>query len=88
MYNIVIESCKEDTIDLILGEGSHCKEEEFYEINENLSHFAIAYLYFINNFIDIINYRTPKKQFLFAVEGALYRNEYTTNHLNFGSSMS
>ena len=84
IYNIVIESCKEDTIDLILGEGSHCKEAEFYEINENFSYFAVAYLYFINNFIDIIKYEKPKKQFLFAVEGTLYKNEYTANHLNFG----
>ena len=83
IYNIVIESCKEDTIDLILGEGNHCNETEFYELNENYSNFAVAYLYFINNYIDIINYEKPKKPFLYPVEGILYKNEYTTNHLNF-----
>ena len=83
LYNIVIESCKEDTINLILGEGSHCSEVEFYELNNNLSYFAVAYMYFINNYINIINYENPKKQFLYVVEGMVNKNEYTTNHLNF-----
>jgi len=83
IYNIIIESCKEDTIDLILGEGNHCKETEFYNLNENYSYFAIAYLYFINNYVDIINYEKPKKQFVYTVEGVINKNEYTTNHLNF-----
>ena len=84
LYNIVIETCKEDTIDLILGEGSHCNEMEFYNLNKNYSNFAVAYLYFINNFIEIVNYENPKKRFLDVIEGILYKNEYTTNHLNFG----
>ena len=83
IYNIVIESCKEDTVDLILGEGSHCRETEFKELNQNFSYFAVAYIYFINNYINIINYEKPKKQFLYVVEGMVNKNEYTTNHLNF-----
>jgi hypothetical protein len=83
IYNIIIESCKEDTIDLILGEGSHCRETEFNELNQNYSYFAVAYIYFINNYINIMNYEKPKKQFLYSVEGMVNKNEYTTNHLNF-----
>ena len=83
MYNIVIETCKEDTVDLILGEGSHCKVTEFFELNENTSYYAVAYLYYINNFINIINYKKPKKQFLDSIQATLYKNEYTANHLNF-----
>ena len=83
IYNIIIESCKEDTIDLILGEGSHCKEAEFYELNQNYTYFGAAYIYFINNFINIINYEKPKKQFIDVIEGMLYKNEYAVNHLNF-----
>jgi hypothetical protein len=73
IYNIIIESCKEDTIDLILGEGSHCKEAEFYELNQNYTYFGAAYIYFINNFINIINYEKPKKQFIDVIEGMLYK---------------
>ena len=40
-------------------------------------------MYFINNYINIINYENPKKQFLYVVEGMVNKNEYTTNHLNF-----
>ena len=83
IYNIVIESCKEETVDLILGEGSHCRETGFNDLNQNYSYFAVAYIYFINNYIDIINYEKPKKQFLFVVEGMVNKNEYTTNNLNF-----
>ena len=83
IYNIVIETCKEDTVDLILGEGSHCHVEDFFELNENISYYAVAYLYYINTFINIINYEKPKKQFVDAIEATLYKNEYTVNHLNF-----
>ena len=83
LYNIIIESCKEDTIDLILGEGSHCKEKELFKINENFSYFAVAYLYYINNYINIVNYEKPHKKFVQVIEGTLYKNEYSTNHLNF-----
>ena len=83
IYNIVIETCKEDTIDLILGKGSHCNQAEFYELNENFSYFAVAYFYFINNNIDIINYKKPNKEFFDVIEGMVNKNEYTSNHLNF-----
>ena len=83
IYNIIIETCKEDTVDLILGEGSHCKQTEFYQLNQYFSYFGVAYIYFINNYIDIINYEKPKKHFLYVVEGMLNKNEYTTNHINF-----
>ena len=43
----------------------------------------MAYIYFINNYVEIINYEKPKKHFLYVVEGMLNKNEYTTNHLNF-----
>ena len=83
IYNIIIESCKEETIDLILGEGSHCKDTEFYELNQNYSYFGVAYFYYINNYIEIINYEKPKKKFIDVIEGMLYKNEYAVNHLNF-----
>jgi len=83
IYNIIIESCKEDTVDLILGEGSHCQETDFFELNENFSYFGVAYLYYINNFVNIINYENPKKKFVNVIEGMINKNEYTANHLNF-----
>jgi len=83
IYNIVIESCKEDTVDLILGKDSHCQVADFFELNGNYSYFAVAYLYYINNFITIINYDDPKKKFFDVIEGMVNKNEYTTNHLNF-----
>ena len=83
IYNIIIESCKKDTIDLILGKGSHCEKKDFYELNGNFSYFAVAYFYFINNYIDIKNYTNPKKKFLCVIEGMLNNNQYSTNNLNF-----
>jgi len=83
IYNVIIESCKEDTVNLILGEGSHCQETDFFELNENFSYFGVAYLYYINNFVNIINYENPKKKFVNVIEGMINKNEYTANHLNF-----
>ena len=83
IYNIIIESCKEDTVDLILGEGNHCKESELNEMIQEYSYFGEANIYFINNYINIINYEKPNKQFFFSTQVMLYDNEYSANELNF-----
>ena len=59
-YNIIIESCKEDTLNLILGDGFKCIKDPLIELNT-------AYFYFINHYIDLLNYKNPNTKFLFRV---------------------
>ena len=52
LYNLVIEKCKEDTINLILGENYHCKNfNELEKIHINYTYFGVVSFYFIRNFL-------------------------------------
>ena len=84
LYSIFMENCNEDTISLILGEGHHCKSER--EIDESFKNLRIANFYFINNYVNVLNYDNPNMKFFFRVETGIYQNEYSINHLNFNPS--
>ena len=83
-YSIFFEKCKDDTIDLILGEEGHCKE--YKEINESFNNLRILNIYFINNYINVLNYNNPNIKFFYRIESGIYKNQYTINHLNFNPS--
>ena len=79
-YNLIIESCKEDTLNLILGDGHKCIIDPLIEMNT-------AYFYFINHYIDLLNYKKPNTKFLYRVETGIHKDEFYTNNLNFIPSM-
>ena len=79
-YNIIIESCKEDTLNLILGDGFKCIKDQLIELNT-------AYFYFINHYINLLNYKNPNTKFLFRVETGVHKDEFYINNLNFIPSM-
>ena len=84
IYNVFIERCQEDTISLILGDGKHCRDSlEFEQLFENVTSYGVAYFYFINHYIDVLNYENPNRKFIYTVEGVLNKEEYSINHLNF-----
>ena len=68
-YNVIIEKCKEDTIDLILGEGHHCRNSlEKEEIYKTYSSYGVAYFYFINHYIDVLNYENPNRKIFSSIK--------------------
>ena len=75
-YNIIIESCKEDTLNLILGNGYQCKKDPLIELNT-------VYFYFVNNYINLLNYKNPITKFIYRIETGISKNEYYINNLNF-----
>jgi len=75
-YNIIVESCKEDTLNLILGGEYNCTNDPLIELNT-------VYFYFINHFIDVLNYKNPNTKFLFRIEAGIHKDEYYINNLNF-----
>ena len=84
LYNFVIEKCQEETLNLIMGENYHCKSNQ--EIESFVSNLVVFYFYFINNYINILNYKNPITKYLFNIEHAFSNNQYTQNHLNFNPS--
>jgi hypothetical protein len=79
-YSIIIERCREDTLNLILGEGQHCKNDK--EMKDLFANIGSSHLFYIDNYIDVLNYTNPTTKFFNNIETGLHINDYTVNHLN------
>ena len=84
-YSIIIERCREDTLNLILGEGQHCKNDK--EMKELFINIGSSHLYYIDHYIDIMNYENPTTKFFYNVETGLHISDYTVNHMNFNPTL-
>ena len=84
-YTVVIEKCNESTVNLILGEGSHCRNDS--EINRILGFNGGASLYYIDNYVDVLDYKKPITKFFNIIENAMQLDHYFMNHLNFNPTL-
>ena len=74
-YTIIVENCKEETINLILGGNQKC-------IYNPLIELRTSYFYFINHYVDVLNYKNPYSKFMDRIENAINKHEYYSNNLN------
>jgi len=84
-YSIVMERCENDTISKILGEGAYCKSDE--AINEFVGLSTGSHLFYIDNYIDVLNYNNPRTKMFSRLQTSIEKNAYSINHLNFNPSM-
>ena len=82
-YNIYMRKCNEDILNLILGEGHHCKNDS--EIDEYFISKGAKVLnfYFVDNNVNILNYKNPLSKYIYKIESTIYQNQYSINNLNF-----
>ena len=83
-YSIVMERCKEETLELLLGEGNKCKGDENMEYlfhGDWGTHFNI-----IDNCFDVLDFKEPNKKYLYRIENTLDKDNYSINHMNFNPS--
>ena len=79
-YNVFVERCKEDTIKDILGEGFHCSNDD--EMDEMLALRGALHFYFIDSFVDVLNYKQPNTKYFNRVENGIDKDNYSINNLN------
>ena len=84
-YSIVLERCENDTINEILGEGAYCKSEEI--MNDFVGLSSGSHLFYIENYIDVLNYKNPRIKFFTRLETSIKKESYSINHLNFNPSI-
>jgi hypothetical protein len=48
---------------------------------------AVSHFYFIDQYIDVFNYKEPVRKYFYRIENKIEKNVYTTNHLNFNPSL-
>jgi len=84
-YSIFLERCKENTINLILGEDYHCSNED--QLKERIGITSGAHLYYIDHYVDVLNYDKPNTKFINRIENSIQLKNYPVNHLNFDPSL-
>ena len=83
-YSIILESCNEETLQIMEGNDIHCKPiDKIYEIMGSMS---MAHLYFIDYYVDALNYEKPNTKFFNIIENSIQKSSYPMNHLNFQSA--
>ena len=87
LYNIIAEKCEESTLNLILGEGYHCKNISELEFSQNFTYYGEIVLQIINHYADISNYSNPYIKYLEMIGSVLSSNLYSVNHLDFNPSI-
>lgn len=83
-YNIILEKCEEETLELILGKGHKCKNDS--EIEKYFSGKWGTMLNFVDHYVDILDYKEPNKNYFYFLENALSQEKYTINHINLNPS--
>ena len=81
-YVIILERCKEETINLILGgENNHCTSDEKFKDIIGVS--SGAHMFFIDYYVDVLDYKNPNTKFLNRIENTIKDSLYPANNLNF-----
>ena len=87
LYGLNIQRCNNNTIKKLFGNEYVCKSEE--EIN-NFFKFRgsiIIYLYFVNNYINVLNYNNPNNKFFYRIENPFVYDKYSTNDININPAL-
>ena len=87
IYSIFITRCKQHLINEILGENSQCQDDEKFSQYFNIMGTRITNLYFINNYINLLNYYNPYSKFFFKIEEIMKPNQYTCDEININPSL-
>ena len=87
MYNIIVDSCSEETIGEILGNRYHCKTGvEIGQFYANVTGTRVFQLYFLNDLMNVLDYQNPNKKSIFRIENPFSSIQYSVNDLNFNPS--
>ena len=88
LYGIFIQKCNNKTIKDVLGIDYVCKTEK--QINDyfNLKGGSIViHLYFVNNYINVLNYENPNNKFFYRIENPFTQNQSASNDINFNPTL-
>jgi len=82
-YSIYMGKCKEDILKLILGDGHHCKNDSEIDEYFNGEGSKVLNFYFVDNNVNILNYKNPLSKYINKIDNKIYQNQYPINNINF-----
>ncbi len=81
LYSIIIQKCDNTTLKHILGNDAKCKTD--LELEKYLDRITkYFHFYFINNYINVLNYSYPNSQSFYRLETPIKQIQYSTNDIN------
>ena len=78
-YGIIMQRC-DQVPEPLRSQGVQCKSES--EIIETINKISLKFE-IIDNYADILNYKTPLKKYLYEITSAIVNGVFIVNHLNF-----
>ena len=80
-YSVMIERCKKDTLDLVLGEVCSNNDTEFEDFVKSTA--GTMKIYFKDNYIDVSNYKNPYTSFINKIDTSFNLETYSLHSLQF-----
>ena len=82
IYGIYLQNCNNNILKRILGEGHQCKGNEEIEEYLNLRGSTIFHLYLLNNYVNVLNYKSPYINYFHRIETPFSNVQYTSHDIN------
>ena len=80
-YTILIAKCSQEALDTIFEKGKYeCKNNNMRNTISD-GHHAFHFN-FINQDVDVLDYKEPNKKYIYTVENAIDKDNYSVNHIN------
>ena len=80
-YSVFIDKCNQESLDELFGKGKYkCKNDE--EIKYFLDGYHLFHFNFINQDIDVLNYKEPNKKYIYTIENTIDQDNLSVNHIN------
>ena len=83
IYGLYIQKCKENLTRYILGADTSCRSSDDYFTEAT----RVLHLYFINNYVNILDYKNPVNKFFYKIENPFQKDEYSTNDININPTL-
>ena len=88
IYSIFVENCNEETIEEVMGNGSHCKNEtEIRKYFQASISQRVFHLYFLDHYVNNTDYDNPNKPFFSILETGSEIDKMFINHMKFNPSI-
>ena len=87
LYGIYVEKCDNSTIKNILGNDYVCKNDN--ELNNYFreSGSKVMQLYFVNTYMNVLDYYNPHKKMIYRIESNLVQESYGINNININPTL-
>ena len=84
-YTVILTKCDNNILNKVFNEEYNCKNNT--EIEEYLNYGGLIHFNFIDQYIDVLNYKDSNKKYFYRIENSLDKDNYSINHLNFNPSI-